>query len=67
MSYYDQYLSEIEDNIKSIINELRKLLPNSTELLNMLTEEVDKLYMVRSMMNNDEYKDCERQEHLYHL
>ena len=37
MSYYDYYLNEIEDNIKSIIKEFRALLPNSTELLNKLT------------------------------
>lgn len=67
MSYYDYYLNEIEDNIKSIIKEFRALLPNSTELLNKLTEEVNKLDTVRNKMNNDEYDDYERQEHLYHL
>lgn len=68
MSYLDEYLNEVEDNIKSIIKEFRKLLPNSTELLNKLTEEVvNKLDAVRNEINKDECNDYERQEHLYHL
>ena len=67
MSYYDYYLNEIEDNIKSIIEEFRTLLPSSTELLDKLTKEVNKLEAVRNEMNEDEYNDYERQEHLYHL
>lgn len=67
MSSYSYDLEMIEDNIKSIVNELRTLLPSSTELLDKLTKEVDKLNVVRNEMNEDEYNDYERQEHLYHL
>ena len=67
MSSYSYDLEMIEDNIKSIIEEFRTLLPNSTELLDKLTKEVNKLEAVRNEMNEDEYNDYECQEHLYHL
>ena len=67
MSSYSYDLEMIEDNIKSIIEEFRTLLPKSTELLDKLTKDVNKLETVRNEMNEDEYNDYERQEHLYHL
>ena len=71
MSIYDNKLNEIEGNIMSIINEFDLLigshLPNATVLLNKLTEEVNKLDIIRSKINDDEYDDYERQEHMYQL